>query len=77
MEEVDPFKEFLGFFMLFVFLSLFWGGLKAQVAKEGNIKTFVSAPIPVVQVSQQSQIVYRRVYVNNVGGLATVYYIRN
>ncbi|MFA5651966.1 MAG: hypothetical protein WC933_01235 [Candidatus Paceibacterota bacterium] len=72
----EEFDKFFGYLLLFAFISMFWSGFKADMAKRNNISAVAEYKPSKVQVVNQ-QPTYRRVYVNNnYGGPATVYYVR-
>lgn len=75
MEEVEnPFNKFFGYLMVFAFIMLFWNNFKTDMARRNGTNNLAQNKMQAVQSTQQ--IVYRRVYVNNYGGPATVYYVR-
>jgi len=76
MPEFDEdFKKFFGFLLLFAFLILFWDGFKEDMARRYGTQNLAQQKTQTTRPVQQK--VYRQVYVNNGGGPATVYYIRN
>lgn len=73
MDSLDEdFKKFMGYLLFLGFLTMFWNGFKADMEKRSNASTIRAKQI--VQPVQQK--VYRRVYVNNGMGPATVYYVQ-
>ena len=74
MEGYDEeFKKFIGYLAIFAFLSLFWSGFKADMARRNTDSKMVNANVTQLVPTQT---VYRQVYINNGGGPATVYYVR-
>jgi hypothetical protein len=73
----EDFSKFLSWLIIFAFVIMFWEGFTAEMSRSKNISNVAKYnPTPVTKIVPVQQNVYRQVYVNNLGGPATVYYIR-
>lgn len=71
------FGEFIMFLVIFSFLILFWEGFTSEMNRGKNVGGVAKYnPTPVTKIVPIQQGGYQQVYINNLGGPATVYYIR-
>jgi hypothetical protein len=66
VEWSEEFSKFFGILLIFAFLSLYFGSFKNSNTNQNLAQNKV----------QNTQTIYRKVYVNNGGGPAAVYYVR-
>lgn len=73
----EDFSKFFGWLIVFAFVIMFWEGFSSEVSRNKNINNVAKYnPTQVRSASPIQQKTYKRVYINNGIGPATVYYIR-